>query len=80
MEACSGGQFKSEVPGFLSGILILASIWLDGGAIIKDTCWLQPIKNTQHINMAELDAVLRGVNLTLKWQAMVLQMNTGSTE
>ena len=36
------------------------------GAIIKDASWLQPIKNTQHISMVELDTILRGVNLTLK--------------
>lgn len=33
-------------------------------AIIEDSCCLRPI-------VAELDAVLRGVNLALKWWAMV---------
>ena len=48
------------------------------GAIIKDACWLRPIKSTQYIKIAELDAMLRGINLTLKWQVMVLQVNTDS--
>ena len=47
-------------------------------AIIEDLCWLQPIKNTQHINVAELEVVLRWVNLKLKWQGTVLRMNTDS--
>ena len=54
-------------------------MWVDAkGAIIKDAYWLWLIKNTQHINMSELDVVLRRVNLMLKWQATILHMNTDS--
>ena len=36
------------------------------------------ISDTQQINVAELDAMLREINLELKWQAMVLDVNTDS--
>ncbi|KRX63910.1 hypothetical protein T09_15332 [Trichinella sp. T9] len=53
-----------------------AKIWVDssslaisvalevGGSIVEDAAWLRP-DDAQHINMAELDAVIKGLNLTL---------------
>ena len=35
------------------------------GTVIEDACWLHPINNTQHINLAELDTALKGTNLAL---------------
>lgn len=32
--------------------------------IDEDACWLHPNGDTQHINLAELNAVLRDVNLS----------------
>ncbi|KFD61492.1 hypothetical protein M514_26305 [Trichuris suis] len=37
------------------------------GAVIEDAAWLRS-DDTQHINMAELDAVIKGLNLGLSWQ------------
>ena len=48
------------------------------GSAVEDACWLRPAGDTQHINLAELDAVLRGVNLALQWQAKVLHVKTDS--
>ena len=39
----------------------------DNGSIIEDTCWLRPENDMQHINLAELDATLKKVNLALQW-------------
>ncbi|KRY48689.1 hypothetical protein T03_15204 [Trichinella britovi] len=53
-----------------------AKIWVDssslaisvalevGGSIVEDAAWLRP-DDAQHINMAELDAVIKGLNLAL---------------
>ena len=46
--------------------------------VLKDTCWLRPEADTQHINLAELDAVLKGINLALQWQGEVLHIKTDS--
>ena len=48
------------------------------GAIIEDDCWLWPENDARHINLAELDAILKGINLALQWQARVLHIDTDS--
>ena len=35
--------------------------------IVEDAAWLRPKADSAHINRAELDAVIRGINLALKW-------------
>lgn len=47
-------------------------------SVIEDVCWLCPMNNMQHINLTELDAVLKGVNLTLQWQVKMLHFMTDS--
>ena len=49
-----------------------------GRAIIEDASWLQPVHADKHINLAELDAVLRGINLALHWKANVIHLRTDS--
>ena len=46
--------------------------------IIEDACWLWPENDSRHINLAELDATLKGVNLALQWQAKVVHIVTDS--
>ena len=46
------------------------------GAIIEDASCLQPVHADKHINLAELDAVLRGVNLALHSSMIHLLMNS----
>ena len=48
------------------------------GTVIEDVCWLRPINDTQHINLAELYAALKGTNLALQWEATVLHLVTDS--
>ena len=35
-------------------------------AVIEDACWLWPMNDAAHINLAELDEVLKGINLALQ--------------
>lgn len=37
------------------------------GNIVEDAAWLRPQNDTAHINRAELDALIRGLNLAIKW-------------
>ena len=48
------------------------------GMVIKDACWLRPTNDTQHINLAELNVALKGVNLALQWEATVLHLSIDS--
>ncbi|KRY27734.1 Pol polyprotein, partial [Trichinella spiralis] len=66
-----------------------AKIWVDasslaigvalevGGSIVEDAAWLRP-DDVQHINMAELDAVIKGLNLALSWQMRRIRLMTDS--
>ena len=47
-------------------------------AIIEDASWLQPVRADKYINLAELDAVLRGINLALHWRAGMIHLRTDS--
>lgn len=46
------------------------------GTVIEGACWLRPTNNAQHINLAELDAAFKRVNLALQWEATVLHLAT----
>lgn len=39
------------------------------GSMTKDASWLQAVHENKNINLAELEAVLRGVILALWWKA-----------
>ena len=66
-----------------------ATVWVDasslafgasvevGGHIIEDASWLRP-ENSSHINIAELDALIKGVNLALCWGLEELHLKTDS--
>lgn len=47
------------------------------GNIIADACWLRQ-DECSHINLAELDAVLRGVNLAVSWKMSKVTLMTDS--
>ena len=48
------------------------------GAVVEDANWIRKERDTQHINLAELDAVLKGINMALMWEATMLHIHTGS--
>ncbi len=48
------------------------------GSIVEDASWLRDKQDTAHINLAELDAVLRGINLTVKWGFREFSLATDS--
>ena len=50
----------------------------DGG-VMEDACWLRPgDAATTHINMAELDAAVRGLNLAVAWGVRHIDLRTDS--
>ena len=46
--------------------------------MLEDACWLRPENDTKYINLAELDAVLKVINLALQWRCKVLHVKTDS--
>ena len=60
-----------------SSLAIGCSLEIDDD-IIEDAAWLQKKENGGHINMAELDAVILGVNLAAKWQMKQVEIMSDS--
>ena len=48
------------------------------GAVVEDASWLCKERDMQHINLAELDVVLKGMNMALMWEATKLKIHTDS--
>ena len=46
--------------------------------ILEDACWLHPTNDIQHINLAELDATVKGLNFALQWQARTVHLHIDS--
>ena len=71
-----------------------ATVWVDAsslalgiaievdGHVVEDASWLRSEDSSSHINMAELDAVIRGggggVNAALAWKLKTLHVRTDS--
>ena len=50
---------------------------VDGG-IVEDASWLRRTDDASHTNLAELEAVLRGVNLAVSWSLERVEVMTDS--
>ena len=48
------------------------------GTVLENACCLCPKNDAQHINLTELDAMLKGLNLVLQWLANVVYLYTDS--
>lgn len=50
-----------------------------GGGTVEDASWLRPeSKAAMHINMAELDAALSGINMAVAWGVKIIDLRTDS--
>ena len=49
-----------------------------GGVDVEDGAWLRKKDDFNHINVAELDAIMKGVNLAVKWNVQNLTIRTDS--
>jgi transposase InsO family protein/ribonuclease HI len=48
------------------------------GETVEDAAWLRKTSDFAHINVAELEAVLKGLNLALKWKMTTVEIVTDS--
>jgi ribonuclease HI len=49
-----------------------------GGVVVEDCSWLRKANDGAHINVSELEAVVKGVNLALKWRLKTVTLLTDS--
>ena len=49
------------------------------GEVIEDAAWLKRETDTSHINVSELDAAIRGINLAIKWKFRKFKIMTDSS-
>ena len=49
-----------------------------GDAIVEDAAWLRKKGDAAHVNVAELDAVIQGINLAIRWNLEVVEVVTDS--
>ena len=70
------GDGEFTVWADASSLATGVAIEYDGG-IIEDASWLRT-DGGAHINMAELDALIKGINMALAWQARKLRLKTDS--
>ena len=58
--------------------LALEAILEIGGAMAEYAAWLRKKNDNAHINVAELDATIKGINLALKWGRQAVEIRTDS--
>lgn len=59
-----------------SSLALGVAVEIDG-RIVEDASWLSK-NDSSHINMAELDAVIKGLNLALAWKVRKVELVTDS--
>ena len=62
-----------DASSLATGVLLIYN-----GAVVEDACWLRSEKDSQHINLAELDAIIKGINLAIFWKTTTLHLFTDS--
>lgn len=79
------GRWTVPMKGTKSG-----TVWCDSSSIamgvlleiedegVEDAAWLRKKDDVNHINVAELESVLKGVNLALKWGLKNIELKTDS--
>ncbi|XP_043225017.1 uncharacterized protein LOC122383025 [Amphibalanus amphitrite] len=66
----------TDASSLAGGVVLMDAT---SGGIIEDGSWLRPeAQAALHINMAELDAALSGVNLAIAWGATTIELRTDS--
>ena len=66
----------TDASSLAGGVVLMDAT---SGGVIEDGSWLRPESQAAlHINMAELDAALSGVNLAIAWGATTIELRTDS--
>jgi transposase InsO family protein/ribonuclease HI len=68
-----GGKVWCDASSLAMGVSVQI-----GNTIVEDAAWLRKKKDMAHINLAELDAVMKGVSLAVKWDLKKIEIVTDS--
>ena len=58
--------------------IALGAVIKVGGSIVEDFTWLRPKQDTRHINVVELESVVKALNLATKWPFKRIVLHTDS--
>jgi hypothetical protein len=72
-----GSSSKGEVWCDASSIAVGCCLVINK-CLVEDAAWLRKMDDGAHINVAELEAVIKGLSLALKWKITELQILTDS--
>ena len=67
------GTIWSDASSLAIGVLLEVD-----NKVVEDAAWLRKKDDYSHINVAELEAVVKGVNLALKWGLKNIELRTDS--
>ena len=62
VEKCNEGAVWCDASDLALGVAVEI-----GGEVVEDATWLRKKDDHNHINVAELEAALKGLNLGLQW-------------
>ena len=74
---CVNNSGSGRVWCDASSLAIGVCLEIDG-AIVEDSTWLRKQGDGAHINLAELEAVIKGINLAIKWKLCDIKLMTDS--
>ncbi len=74
---CVSREDKGTVWCDASSLALGVLLEVDG-EVVEDASWLRKTQDVQHINVAELDAVLKGLNLALSWGLKIIEVRSDS--
>ena len=69
----SHGRVWCDASGLATGVAVEI-----GGTIVEDAAWLRKPHDAAHINVAELDAVVQGLNMAIRWKLQTVCIATDS--
>ena len=79
-----GGVWKAPSNGvtkvWCNASSIASGVCLEvDGRIVEGGSWLMKVDGGAHINLAELDAVIRGINLVISWKLKIIEVLADSS-
>ncbi|XP_065190714.1 uncharacterized protein LOC135821644 [Sycon ciliatum] len=73
----SGEEHSWKIWCDASSIAYGVALEVDG-RVVEDQCWLRLKNDTRHINLSELEAVIKGLSLAVEWNVRKVKVLTDS--
>ena len=70
---------RQDVTMWVDASFLASGVVIENSrSIAEDASWLRLMHKNRHIYLAELNAILRGINLELQWKARVIHLQKDS--